>query len=604
MIGKIRRGERVQGLLRYLYGPGRYEEHRDPHVVAGFRSAPELEPGVRADGSRDFRRLDALLTQPLALLGDRNYRQPVWHLPLRAAPEDPVMSDRRWARIAHEVMDRVGLAPDGDFGAVRWVAVRHAADHVHIVATLARQDGGRPDVWNDGYRVRDACRAVERRYGLRWTAPADRTAARRPSRGEIEKAARHGRPLPSRTLLRRTVQMAAAGASNEAEFFRRLRDEGVLIRRRFSERTAGEMTGYAVALPDDLNGDGRPVWYGGGKLAADLTLPKLRRRWTGADESVRASSPFRPLDGRHLSERTRRAVLRTAVRRAADESATTNEFLDRLRGEELLVKLRYSQTVHRKISGYAIAFAPEHDGEDPTWYPGSRLADDLSLSRLRRRWATPLAHREPAADHDELTPEERQAFYDDAARAAAFATAETRRHLVTNPHAAQDACWAASDALHVAARATGNRHLHRAADAYDRAARAPHGRIPAPTPAGNALRTTARLLALTGTAKDRTVVSMMLLIANFITLLDTIAQLRHLQGRHAQADAARRAAAHTRRAQPAGHAPAPPPAGPSAQARLAMAAFPNAWAPLPQNAQSRTAPSAPTGPVRPGRRRP
>jgi hypothetical protein len=483
------------------------------------------------------------------------------------------------------------------------VAVRHAADHVHIVATLARQDGGRPDVWNDGYRVRDACRAVEHRYGLRRTAPADRTAARRPSRGEIETAARHGRPLPSRTLLRRTVQTAAAGASSEAEFFRRLRDEGVLVRRRFSERTAGEMTGYAVALPDDLNGDGRPVWYGGGKLAADLTLPKLRRRWADADGSVR-SSPFRPLDGRHLSERTRRAVLRTAVRRAADESATTNEFLDQLRGEELLVKLRYSQIVHGQITGYAIAFAPEHDGQEPTWYPGSRLADDLSLSRLRQRWATPAADREPTADHDELTPEERQAFYDDAARAAAFATAEIRRHLVTNPHAAQDACWAASDALHVAARATGNRHLHRAADAYDRAARAPHGRVPAPTPAGNALRTTARLLVISGTAKDRTVVSMMLLIANFITLLDTIAQLRHFQGCHAQADAARRAAAHTRQARPACGAHAPPPVGPSAQARLAMAAFPNAWAPLPQGALSRPAPPAPTGPVRPGRRRP
>ncbi|CNE39451.1 Uncharacterised protein [Mycobacterium tuberculosis] len=259
-------------------------------MVAGFRSPLELEPGVRADGSRDFRRLDALLTQPLALLGDRNYRQPVWHLPMRAAPEDLVMSDRQWARIAHEVMDRVGLAPDGDFGAVRWVTVRHAADHVHIVATLARQDGGRPDVWNDGYRVRDACRAVERRYGVAADGSGGPDGAGRPSRGEIEKAVRHGRPLPSRTLLRRKVQTAAVGASSEAEFFRWLRDEGVLVRRRFSERTAGEMTGYAVALPDDLNGDGRPVWYGGGKLAADLTLPKLRRRWTGADGSVRASS--------------------------------------------------------------------------------------------------------------------------------------------------------------------------------------------------------------------------------------------------------------------------------------------------------------------------
>ena len=30
------------------------------------------------------------------------------------------------------------------------------------------------------------------------------------------------------------------------------------------------MTGYAVALPGDRAGDGRPVWFGGAKLAADL----------------------------------------------------------------------------------------------------------------------------------------------------------------------------------------------------------------------------------------------------------------------------------------------------------------------------------------------
>ncbi|MFG2091278.1 hypothetical protein [Spirillospora sp. NPDC048824] len=42
--------------------------------------------------------MDALLTQPLALLGERNYRQPVWHLPLRAAPEDPVMPDQQGER--------------------------------------------------------------------------------------------------------------------------------------------------------------------------------------------------------------------------------------------------------------------------------------------------------------------------------------------------------------------------------------------------------------------------------------------------------------------------------------------------------------------------
>ena len=104
--------------------------------------------------------------------------------------------------------------------------VRHAADHVHLVATLARQDGARPRVWNDFYRVREACQDVEARFGLRPAAPADRTAARRPSRAEAEQAARRGWGEPLRVTLRREVCTAAAGARTEQEFFARLADAG------------------------------------------------------------------------------------------------------------------------------------------------------------------------------------------------------------------------------------------------------------------------------------------------------------------------------------------------------------------------------------------
>ena len=37
MIGKVLRGGRPDGLIRYLYGPGRHEEHTDPHIVAAWR---------------------------------------------------------------------------------------------------------------------------------------------------------------------------------------------------------------------------------------------------------------------------------------------------------------------------------------------------------------------------------------------------------------------------------------------------------------------------------------------------------------------------------------------------------------------------------------
>jgi len=182
VIGKVLRGANADGLLRYLYGPGRANEHIDPHLVAGFADPAELEPERRHSGSPDLRRLAGLLAQPLAALSGPGGDKPVWHCSVRAAPGDRVLSDGEWAQVAAEIMHRTGLAPHGDDLGVRWVAVRHAGDHIHIVATLARQDGTKPRTWNDFYRVREACQDAERRFGLRPTAPADRTAARRATR--------------------------------------------------------------------------------------------------------------------------------------------------------------------------------------------------------------------------------------------------------------------------------------------------------------------------------------------------------------------------------------------------------------------------------------
>lgn len=80
------RGRSVAGLLYYLFGPGQCEEHTDPHLVAGWRHPAELEPLLRPDGHRDFRRLNGLLNQPHTALGPRGFAQPVWHCVVLAAP--------------------------------------------------------------------------------------------------------------------------------------------------------------------------------------------------------------------------------------------------------------------------------------------------------------------------------------------------------------------------------------------------------------------------------------------------------------------------------------------------------------------------------------
>ena len=172
MIGKISpQGINLESRVRYLYGPGGSYEHADPHLVAGWRTPAELEPPLRPSGRRDFRRLIGLLLQPHAAMGDWGSPRPVWHCLLSAAPTDRVLSDVEWGDIAVDVMLRTELSDGEDDEGVRWIAVRHAADHIHVVAVLARQDGRRPRLSFDRRRVRDACRAAEDRYGLRKTGP-------------------------------------------------------------------------------------------------------------------------------------------------------------------------------------------------------------------------------------------------------------------------------------------------------------------------------------------------------------------------------------------------------------------------------------------------
>jgi hypothetical protein len=535
VIGKVIRGTHAGRLLHYLYGPGKANEHTDPHLIAGFSDPAGLEPERRPNGSPDLRRLAELLAQPLAALSGPGYDKPIWHCAVRAAPDDRILTDAEWAQVAAEIMDRTGLAPAGDAQAVRWVAVRHAPDHVHIVATLACQDGTRPKTWNDYYRVREACLDAEQRLGLTATAPADRTAARRPSRAETEQAARRGWDEPPRTRLRREVHGAAAGASTEKEFFARLTGAGVLIRTRHSTVDPGAVTGYAVGLPGHVAKDGGTIWYGGGKLAADLTLPKLRTRW--ATPTTQDTSPAGP----HLPATGARALLRGIVTSAAEQAGDESAFLDQLRTSGVLVRFRFSELNPSQVTGYAVAL-PGHIAKDgqPVWFGGGRLAPELSLPRLCNHWNTG----DPAGTgpHHKWAGQERDAIFEHVARQTAAAAEHVRRAALGEPALAADAAYAVADALHVAARVTRHQALRHAADAYDRAARAPYGRIPGHTRHGNQLRAAARLLALTRPATGDTTILAGSLITQLASLVIAVADLRQAQ-QHATQVAAARAAA-------------------------------------------------------------
>jgi hypothetical protein len=418
------------------------------------------------------------------------------------------------------------------------VAVRHAADHIHIVATLARQDGGRPRVWNDFFRVREACLAEERWFGLQRTAPADRTAARRVTRAEAEQAARRGWAEPVRVTLRREVCAAAAGAGTERGFFARLQRAGVMVRLRHSTTAPGQVTGYAVGLPGHTTRDGAVVWYGGGKLAADLTLPKLRARWAGPRRPGTPAGPEAPAV-------VVRADLRGKVSGAAARARDEESFFTALRQDGVQVRARYSEINPGEVTGYSVSL-PGCTGPDgtPQWYGGGRLAAWLTLPRLRCRWAQAWGTGPEHSGMPWCTAAERDEIYRHAARQAAMAAQHIRRCTVGDPASAGDVAWAAADALHAAAQAVQSRSLRRAADAFGRAARPQDARTPARSGDGDRLRLAARLLACVGQAAGEQVPAALTLAVQLADLVTSVAELRRVQQHAAQAAAAWAAAGH------------------------------------------------------------
>ena len=98
------------------------------------------------------------------------------------------------------------------------------------------------------------------------------------------------------------MRVAGAGAGSEAEFVRMLRADGVLVRPRFAAGRDDQVVGYSVALAPAAGRE--PVWHAGGKVAKDLTLPRLRSDggWTAQDpeaieewqRAFRGDPPARP----------------------------------------------------------------------------------------------------------------------------------------------------------------------------------------------------------------------------------------------------------------------------------------------------------------------
>ncbi|WP_098023461.1 relaxase/mobilization nuclease domain-containing protein [Streptomyces sp. st115] len=348
MIAKIKNGQSMAGLLHYLFNT-RKKGHTDPHLVAAWDSfAPD--PGRATDANATRRRLVADLDLHVKQ-ADRLGRAPekhVWHCSVRAAETDRTLSDEEWAGIARRIVAATGIAPDGDPDGCRWVAVRHAPDHIHIAATKVRADLRTARHWNDYLTADRELAAIETEYDLFQVARGDRTAAKRPTRAEQEKAKRAGQARTARERLRTTVRTAVAAATSTEEFISLLQhtDHIMVDVKHFP---SGDVRGYTVTLKGDANAQQEPIWYSGSALAPDLSLPKIRKR---LDATEPQNSPRITNSWHQATAATERIPHRLAHAEDAAAQAHLAAF-----GEALdALPLRAPQTIRPQLRQAAEAF--------------------------------------------------------------------------------------------------------------------------------------------------------------------------------------------------------------------------------------------------------
>lgn len=319
MIPNVTKGGDMHGLVRYLVSSPDVDRlsrnpqmnaHTDPHVISGDpflvawygtqvldgaaagEIATYLDKPRRVHGTEV--RTGCWQQNPETgareavrdVDGHQVYRnQHVWHCSLSLAPGEGPLSGEQWDAVATDFAARMGFTAVSGHAPARWVAIHHGAskgghDHIHIAASMVREDGTR---WEG--RLRDfpksqqVCRDLEARYGL--VAVDGRqhgTVGKGVRPVERRVAEQSGQLVTARAELAHRVRAAAVASTSEAEWVRRVRACGVVIKPRFVAGSVDVVAGYRVALRPQSGAD-RLNFYGGGQLGNDLSLPRVRENW-------------------------------------------------------------------------------------------------------------------------------------------------------------------------------------------------------------------------------------------------------------------------------------------------------------------------------------
>ncbi|GAB2864469.1 relaxase/mobilization nuclease domain-containing protein [Nocardioides pacificus] len=306
-------GKDAAGLTRYLFGPGKANEHTNQRLVAGsvelhaewggaalsMREATQLGRIVEMNWRRQYVPELAVAGQGATGVSRANLasgedavpgQAHVFHAALSLHRDEGQLSDEQWQRVADEYVRGMGFVGQEGRPDASWMAVHHGVstegnDHIHVVVCTTLRDGSTVNTGNTGRRSQQVRRDVLERLDFvtplhdqdrQENAPTIKGYTAAEHNMARDRAAKtEGSAIPDRVQLQRIVRAAAAQSTTEAGFINAvLSHPGVEINAaRWAPGGAETVTGYTVSL------DGGAA-FPASKLASDLTLSKLRPGWT------------------------------------------------------------------------------------------------------------------------------------------------------------------------------------------------------------------------------------------------------------------------------------------------------------------------------------
>lgn len=310
MMPNVTRGGRMAGLVMYLAGPGRTNEHTNPQLIAGHDMVTfAVEPGqtLSADDALDIANiLDFSRKQhgTRVQVSEREFDEAsgeyvttgkkdahVWHASLSLKADEGELTAEKWAEIAHDFVEKMGFIDPEGAKTSRWAAIHHGTskngnDHIHIAVQLVREDGTKADVRHDFKRAQRVSNEIEKKHGLTVLASREHQygiSGDKPA--ELARAQVRDSGMTERAELRRRARTCLATASSQVEYIRHLHDLGVHVQPRFAKDDRNTLVGYRLAFPSTSKqngGDGRQIWYSPSKLDRSLAWPRIEERYGDA----------------------------------------------------------------------------------------------------------------------------------------------------------------------------------------------------------------------------------------------------------------------------------------------------------------------------------